>query len=92
MSKRPPKFSEKTIKDILREIHILVDTPPKGFHTLDDWAKIWKVSRSTAFRYVETGLGHNLMSCRKFRVKVGKTDCPRLTDHYGPPSKANKGP
>lgn len=70
---------------IMQEINKSVQTPDKGFQTVEVWMSRWKCQHVTAGVYIRQAIKAGIMEMRLFRVSCkGRI---RMTKHYGPAKK-----
>jgi hypothetical protein len=80
MSRRRP---DPLLVKVMAAIHQTAETPPKGFRTINGWAKLWNMERSATRITLHKGMKLGLIEKRIFRVVIRKDAKPYPTAHYG---------
>jgi Fic family protein len=80
MSHRKP---DPLLLRVMAAIHKTAEKPPKGFRTMDQWAKVWKCERTTARQYIIKGMELGLIQEKTYRVNIRRDAKPYPVAHYG---------
>jgi len=59
---------DPTLLAIISAINKSAEKVPKDFQSTDEWAKQWKLSTSTAYRWLKKGVSSGIYERRMFRV------------------------
>jgi len=75
---------------VMAAIHQTAETPPKGFRTINGWAKVWNMERTAARVTLHKGVKLGLIEKRTYRIVIRKDTKPYPTDHYGEKARPRK--
>jgi Fic family protein len=67
---------------VMAAIHRKPEAVPPGYHTIDQWAKRWDVSRTMATKYIHKAVEIGLMDKKSYLVMCRKDARPYPTAHY----------
>jgi Fic family protein len=75
---------------VMAAIHQTAETPPKGFRTIEEWAKVWNMERTAARVTLHKGVSLGLIEKRTFRIVIRKDAKPYPVAHYGEKTRPRK--
>ena len=87
MSNRKP---DTLLLRVMQAIHQTAEKPAKAFHTIDQWAVIWRCKRNAAREYIIKGMRLGIIEKRIYRGVIRRDAKPYPTAHYGEKSRQRK--